>query len=451
MARSGSNKRLHVDASTRAESALASALDELEAEDNPGAKKVTLDEALHGESVAQIDTGRSKSRVLFITSDATILEPDSRSLKYFTNVAEMFDEVHILVLRTGRLPRHGALRVKHNLWVYVAASKHWWWLPVAAQTVVKDELVFAGGFRPDIIVGHDPYESGATAYWLSRKFKQPVQIHVRENIYVPQFKKARPGNWLRYHLTKFLLNRVKSVRTLTVRMKDELEKRFPNLIDLSLSPQFHDYRSIIDSRPHFDVHEKYHQYSFVMLYLGNLTHQSTLPKVIDSIADVLKNPRVGLVVLGYGPAKSEFENKVKKLGIERQVVFVPSVQDRISYLKTASLTFVTDVSPDGDDLVLDAAASGAPLIITNNSLREDVFEDGVSAMICPPGDVACLRSKFDSLLNEVELRKSIGHAAQQAVMRRVHEDPELFKQAVRDSIETVITVAYEVTDNNTSS
>ena len=440
MTRSHSKKHLNVDVSTRAESALASALDELEAEENPGAKKVTVDEALHGQAVTQMDSGRSKSRVLFISSDATILEPDSRSLNYFTNVAEMFDEVHILVLRSGRIPRHGALRVKRNLWVYVAASKHWWWLPVAAQTVVKDELVFAGGFRPDIIVGHDPYESGATAYWLSRKFKQPVQIHVRENIYTPYFKKARRGNWLRYHLTQFLLNRVKSVRTLTVRMKDELEKRFLNIIDLSLSPQFHDYRSIVDSSPNFDVHEKYHQYSFVMLYLGNLSHQSTLPKVIDSITDVLKNPRVGLVVLGFGPAKSEFEHKVKKLGIERQVIFASPTQDRISYMKTASLTFVTDVSPDGDDLVLDAAASGAPLIITHNELREDVFEDGVSAMICEPGDVACLRNKFDALLNQVELRKSIGHAAQQAVMERVHEDPQLFKQAVRDSIETVITV-----------
>lgn len=439
-----------MDIAKRAASALGSALEEIGSEAD---EQIDLEEALHGKTIFNADSGRTKARVLFVTTDTTLLEPDSENLAYFSDFSDQFDEIHILVLREGRMPRHGALRVKDNVWLYVAAAQYWWWLPVVARGVVRDELSFAGGFRPDLVIARDAYESGITAWWIAKQYEVPVQVHVLENLFHPLFVKVKKSNKWRYRLAQFILARVKSVRTPTLRLKDELTTRFSNLLDVQLWPQFHNYATIISAEPEFDVHRKFPQYTFIMTYLGNLSHQSTLPKLMDDLQEVLRNPKVGLLVIGFGSAKSEFEKKAKKMGIGKQLVFVPIVKSPIPYLKTSSIVFVTDVTSDGDNLVLDAAASGAAIIMTATDLREDVFEDNVSAMICPPGDAACIRDKFMELLYKVEKRKRMGAAATRAVLERVHEDKELFRQSVRDSIESVFSVedVYEITDNDTGS
>lgn len=465
MASTPQRKRSHlnIDVSKRAESELEVALDEVEIEGGEDGeddeedteaeeevtqpiKTISIDKSDESTKkpisgiVFNTNTGRTKARVLFITTDETLLEQDSRSAAYYEDLKDQFDEIHILVLRVGRSPAHGPLRVADNVWVYVAAHKYWWWLPVEGMSVVGEELVLTSGFHPDVVVAKDPFECGAMAYWLSQKYKVPIQIHVFENIFANYFKKLRPGNTLRYYVAKFLLNRIRSVRTTTVLIKDELEKRFPNLLDAALWPQYHNYQAIVETKPAFDVHDRFNQYSFIMAYVGGLTYQSTLPKLLDGMVNILRNPRVGLIVIGYGPAKGEIETKVRKLGIERQVIFVSQTSHKISYLKTVNLVVVTDVSPDGDDAVLDAAASGAPILMTRNELREDIFEDDVSAVLCAPGDLPCINEKFTELLDNVGKRQQLGAAAVRAVTSRVHEDHDLFRQAIRNSVEGVFTV-----------
>ena len=92
---------------------------------------------------------RNITKVLFISRDESLLNSSKQSLDGYTNISDLFTEVHILILRTGIKKKNPALRVAKNVWLYTASSKDWWRTPFTGMDIVKEQLVFANEFRPD--------------------------------------------------------------------------------------------------------------------------------------------------------------------------------------------------------------------------------------------------------------------------------------------------------------
>ena len=138
---------------------LGGSLEEEVAKINDTRRKVRVSDALHAEPLITVDSHRVKSRVLFVTSDASVLEKDSSIEKHYKELAVLFNEVHVMVL----IPHSGAeeaIRKGENIWFYKVFAKHWWHLPIVAQWAANDRLTFNGSVRPDVIVATDPYEAG---------------------------------------------------------------------------------------------------------------------------------------------------------------------------------------------------------------------------------------------------------------------------------------------------
>lgn len=107
-------------------------------------------QAARKKPVADLTSNRTKTRVLFITTDINILNQATKSLDGFTAVNDLFHEVHIMVLRTGIKSRNPVLRIEENTWLYTVTATYAWQLPFFAWSALERELVFADGFRPDI-------------------------------------------------------------------------------------------------------------------------------------------------------------------------------------------------------------------------------------------------------------------------------------------------------------
>ena len=180
-----------------------------------------------------------------------------------------------------------------------------------------------------------------------------------------------------------------------------------------------------------------------MLYIGKLNHDSTLFRAIDASRFALRNQRVGLVVLGDGPAKLEFQKRAKILGIEKQVVFEKMPADIVPYMKSASLLIATDTDTDSDDIVFKAAAAGLPLVMSRTPSRDDVFEHGVSGYLCEATDVQAFTDRISDVLNNITLRKVFVERAQSAIEYKFHQDPEYYKEAYRTSIEQALFVVED--------
>lgn len=395
---------------------------------------VSVSDALTGQGVYELHSSRETTRVLFITRDTSLLNQTQQTLDGFVDISELFDEVHILILRPGIRTKTPVMRVSENVWIYVATASHWWWTPVVGYDLVRTELEFADGFRPDLILARDPFECGLLAYVLGLRFHRPTQLHVLEDYENHRYLKKEAHNRWRRFIARFTVPRFPSVRTVTKRMQVRLEQKYA-IEDLETLPRFNNYEKLAKVESSLDLKEKYKPFVFVMLFIGRLTHESTLHRTMEAAKFVLTNPRVGLVVIGEGPARKEFERKAEKLGIREQVVFESIVEDIVGYLKSANILIVTDTDDDADEVAIRGAAVGTPLMLSHTEARDDIFVDGESALLCLSEDTACFSSKLGMYLNDIELRKRVGEAGQQAVLNKLHEDPLTYRQSYRDSIE----------------
>lgn len=428
------------DQSRRAETVLnhvlSGALEELEKPKTRDSEVPVASEIRSAPIINQVRSDRATSRVVFVTSDPGLLTSGSAQQNEYVELASVFDEVHVLVL-VNRKGKDTNVRIGSKTWIYSVHSSYWLGLPFFAKNTAYDMLVFNESFRPDIVVGTDPYEAGLAALFIAKEFARPVQVYVSEDFTAPSFSSKPHNNWRR-RIAKYVLRRVKSVRVKTGSLQDFIKKEFKNVADLEVLPKFYNFSGYLKATPAFNIHDTYKDFVFIMLAFGPLVANSNLHDTFTALYRTLKNPRIGLIVIGSGPAKKLFEDKVKLLGIERSVVFLNSVEDPVSYMKTADALIETATDKDSEEHIMRAAAAGLPIIAVETDLRKDLFKDGQSAFLCPPGDSICISQKLTKFINGDAFRKIFSQTGEQIAKDRLIEDPASYYRAVRDSIEVIL-------------
>lgn len=397
-------------------------------------RRVTAEQALRSKRMLEFKSNRDVTRVLFISYNTELLNPTQQSLDGYIDIRNLFDEVHILILRTGIAPKDPVLRVAPNVWIYTAAASQWWLTPRAGMEMLKSQLEFASGFRPDLIVARDPFESAVVALKAAKMYNRPAQLHILDDYRTTDFLRRSRRNFWRLFLPIFTVPRFLSVRTLTDTMLTWLQKKYV-ISDIALLPRYQNYEALITAESSLDLKSKYKPFIFFLLYIGRLDHQSTLFRALDAARFVLRNPRVGMIVLGDGPARSEFEKRAKILEIEHQVVFETKAEEALPYLKAANMLIVTDTDSESEEIVLRGAAAGIPMIMSRTEKRDDIFEHGEDAYLCDPGDVQAFTDRVNDLLNSVPQREEFTENAQEMIREKFHHDPREYQEAYRSSIE----------------
>jgi glycosyltransferase involved in cell wall biosynthesis len=403
--------------------------------------EVAVQDELKASPLITVESDRKKSRVLFITRDVSLLEENSIAQLHFKNLTSSFDEIHVLVLSLLWQTKKGVERLDTNLWVYTTSAQYWWMQPFAALRIARTQLQFTDGFRPDVVVALDPFESGVAGMWIAEKYDRAFQVHVTEDFFIPEFLKKDPVNKWRAHVAAYVLRRTQSLRTATTALKDRLQKKYTRIKDLALLPRHYNIEAIVASAEAGEHTDAFPQFSFTVLFVGKLDHDSTLFRALDAARSILHSHSIGLVVVGNGVTKKEAEKRAEILGIKEQVVFESDETKLITYLKSADILICTDTTEASDEVVIKAAAAGLPILASETPLRTDLFTDGESAFLVQKEDTISFSQKLVKFLNTNGLRIQFAHNARDIIKTRLHEDPEAYKQAYRDSIEGVFGVS----------
>lgn len=404
--------------------------------------EVGVEEELRRERLIEEASSRTRSRVLFITQKKDVLEKDSLAQRNYTNLQLVFDEVHIMVIGYSQ-SKHQTVRIAPKVWAYPTYIKYPLFLERTAAKAAKNNFLFAEGFRPDIIVATDPFESGVAGLRISQKFDRVFQVHIFEDFLTQAFLDAHESNKKRLRLAKKTLSAIQSVRVVSESLKKKLAATYTNVTDIAVLPRFYNIHEITKAISVTEKKRILPQFAFVVLYIGALNANSTLFRVMDAARRLLQTPSIGLLVVGDGPRKEEFIQRAKILQIDQQVVFKQPEGANIEYMQGADVLLLSDTDTDSEEIVIKAAAAGLPMVLARTPLRDDLFTSDQDAFLCDPDDTIDFSQKLTKFINTNSLRVQFAENARDVVLTRIEESPEMYQIAYRDSVESVLSFVYQ--------
>jgi glycosyltransferase involved in cell wall biosynthesis len=157
----------------------------------------------------------------------------------------------------------------------------------------------------------------------------------------------------------------------------------------------------------------------LVLAVGSLQRRKGFDIIIDALA-AIGRPEVTLAICGTGEEHVALQNRAHERGIGPQVRFEGQVsRDRVRDYFAASDVFVHAAELEAaGNVILEAQASGAPVIVTDSGGPAEYVEDGVTGFVIPIGDAGALASRLGALLSCSSLSARLGEAARRYVTHR---------------------------------
>ena len=165
----------------------------------------------------------------------------------------------------------------------------------------------------------------------------------------------------------------------------------------------------------------------VILHVARLVEKKGTAYLLDAFAKIAAHhPRAELVVIGTGPLGGRLQQRAAKLGIGARVRWLgaqPHAAVREWLQRTAVLCLPSCTAANGDSeglgiVLLEAAASGVPVVATRHGGIPEAVEDGSTGYLVPERDAASLGAALDALLAGESLRARMGQEARRLVRER---------------------------------
>ncbi len=129
-------------------------------------------------------------------------------------------------------------------------------------------------------------------------------------------------------------------------------------------------------------------------------------------------PDVDLLLVGDGPLRPDLEKLVAELGIVDRVRFLGIRSDVAEILRAADLFALTSVSEAASLTLLEAMATGLPVVVTEVGGNPEIVRDGVDGLLFPRGDATGCAAAFRRLLADPELANAMGRNGRERVLER---------------------------------
>lgn len=164
---------------------------------------------------------------------------------------------------------------------------------------------------------------------------------------------------------------------------------------------------------------------FIIGYVGRVVREKGLSDAIDALSRTSK--RVGLAILGEGPARPELEAQASKLGVGDRVRFLPwGPPEQVAEFIAAAdaIILLTRTMPRVKEqfgrVIIEAHACGVPVIGSTCGAIPDVV--GAGGWIIPERDANRLAALLDELAGDRLRLEAAGAAGERQVSDRFSFD-----------------------------
>lgn len=265
-------------------------------------------------------------------------------------------------------------------------------------------------FRPQSILAFFGVPSGAVAWMLHKRYQIPYVVSLRGGD-VPGF---RPYDFRLYHRLIAPLLRViwKAAGAVVANSRglQHLAQNFDSSVDISIIPNG------VDAAEYED-----HQRAWSpprLLSVGRVVYQKGLDLALEALAG-LRDLEWSWSIAGDGSQAPFLHERTRQLGLEDRVHFLGWQQrEQLTTCYREANIFLFPSRHEGmPNAVLEAMASGLPVVATRIAGNEELVLDGVTGKLVNAEDVLALKGSLHQLMIDPGLRERMGLAARLRVER----------------------------------
>lgn len=165
-----------------------------------------------------------------------------------------------------------------------------------------------------------------------------------------------------------------------------------------------------------------------------LVEKKGLPDTLEAFAVFLRHyPQATLTIAGEGPLLPELERHAGRLGIASRVRF-PGFLDQpgLAALYADSHIFIhpsrTTAGQDQEGVpnsLLEAMATGLPVVATRHGGIPEAVEDGVSGLLVPEGDAPAASAALLRIAADPDLAARLGRSASETIRREFERSAQI--------------------------
>ncbi len=274
--------------------------------------------------------------------------------------------------------------------------------PVHIKKTLRD-------FRPTLIHVATPFNLGLYGIHYARKHRIPLvaSYHTHFDQYLAHYR----FEWLEAMLWKYMLWFHSDCRKIYVPSRSTLE----HLEDKGFSSEFEIWGRGVDCtrfQPNVDRVRVLAEFGvdsskFVYLYVGRLAPEKSVDVLMDAWRALPEEIRANaqLVLAGDGPMYQELKEAAEsdETGSVHMLGFVQG--GKLAELYAASDAFVFPSATETfGNVVLEAMASGTPVIGAAAGGVKDNVAHGATGLLCEPGDAAGFAAAMERLHRNAGLR-----------------------------------------------
>lgn len=173
-------------------------------------------------------------------------------------------------------------------------------------------------------------------------------------------------------------------------------------------------RAFLDSRAPESARTK--PYAWLVGTVANLYATKDIATLIRSALHTTANVR--FVVLGDGPLRRQLEQLILLNGLQDRFFLLGRIPDAWRYLSGLDVFVLPSLKEGFPWALLEAMAAKVPSIATRVGAVPEMIKDGISGLLCTPGNPEELGRAITRLTHESDLRKNIAVDAHQTVLNK---------------------------------
>lgn len=230
----------------------------------------------------------------------------------------------------------------------------------AMQLIKSEKLEF------DTVYAHFLYGPGTLAYKISNKYNRPFFIALGESTFNFKISAEIKNTLINSNGIIAVSNEIRNrLSKIDIKLDDKILIK-PNGIDKTL---FYP-KKVENLREQLNISKK----DFVVIFVGSFIHRKGVLR-LDKALKLISNRHIKAIFVGEGPENPDYDNIIIKKSMDHT-----KIND---YLNISDVFVLPTLNEGSCNSIIEAMASGMPIISSNLSFNDELLRDDFSISINP--------------------------------------------------------------------